>query len=214
MQKSVDSFSGKYESFSNFYPAIVFYEGIRFPTVEHAFVAAKSIDRNFRLMISKIPQKQAGKAKRKGRKIELRPNWEDIKVEIMRNLLRQKFKQPRFKNLLLETDNAVLTEGNYWHDNFWGDCNCEKCQDIIGINALGLLLMRIRHEIRNKDTKIYEPWTEEEVENLKQRQQRKDLHPYTCGRCTSLLVPTTEGWICPTTNCDYRQHWAHKIDVK
>lgn len=60
------------------------------------------------------------------------------------------------------------------------------------------------------------PWTEQEVHNLNTRQQRHDLHPYTCGNDhpePRNLVATIVGWICPTQECDYRQQWAHKADT-
>jgi len=50
--------------------------------------------------------------------------------------------------MLLATLDAELIEGNAWHDNFWGDCFCEKCRDIEGLNVLGNILMRIREELQ------------------------------------------------------------------
>lgn len=133
----VDSFKGDYEMFSNFYPCVVHYESFNFPTVEHAFVAAKSMDMMFRRRISEIPAEQPGKAKRLGRQCILRPDWELRKVSVMHNLLMQKFSYQKFRKLLLSTQDAMIIEGNYWHDNFWGDCYCEKCKDIPGKNQLG-----------------------------------------------------------------------------
>jgi hypothetical protein len=67
--------------------------------------------------------------------------------------------------------------------------------------------------LRRKSMKtITAPWTEEQVENLNKRQERHDIHPYTCGRdgCGGVLVATEDGWVCP--NCDYNQKWAHSVD--
>lgn len=144
----VDSFKGDYEMFSNFYPCVVHYESFNFPTVEHAFVAAKSMDMMFRRRISEIPAEQPGKAKRLGRQCILRPDWELRKVSVMHNLLMQKFSYQKFRKLLLSTQDAMIIEGNYWHDNFWGDCYCEKCKDIPGKNQLGKLLMKTRRMIK------------------------------------------------------------------
>jgi hypothetical protein len=80
------------------------------------------------------------------RTIELRPNWDIIKVPIMYNLLRQKFSKDPLKNLLKITSDAPIVEGNYWHDNFWGSCTCSKCNNS-GRNVLGILLMKIRKQI-------------------------------------------------------------------
>lgn len=210
----VNSFSGKYEQFSNFYPVHITFGGIIYPSVEHAFVAAKSIDENFRKMISKIPAKQAGKAKRAGRKIKLRFKWNELRVDIMRQLLIQKFEKEPFKSLLLSTDGAQIIEGNHWHDNFWGDCYCDKCKDIEGFNTLGKLLMQVRLLLIMGSKRTYAPWTEEEVELLNQRQKQEHLHPYACCRCEGVLVATSDGWICPKNDCYYRQTWAHKEDTE
>jgi len=149
-QESVDEFKDKYEMFSNFYPVPVFYKGIKFPSVEHAYVAAKSFDRDFQKRVASIPVNQAGKAKRLGRTILLRTDWDQSKVKIMRELLSQKFSKETFKDLLLSTGNSNLTEGNWWHDNFWGDCKCKKCENIPGTNMLGKLLMEIREDLKNE----------------------------------------------------------------
>jgi len=140
-------FKDKYKPFSNFFPAKVIFEDITFPTVEHAYVAAKTLNISARRDIAMIPAGEAGKAKRKGRYLVLRTDWEKVKFKIMEDLLRQKFSKEAFKNLLLETKDSVIIEGNYWHDNTWGDCLCSKCQNIPGQNRLGKLLMEIRRDL-------------------------------------------------------------------
>lgn len=65
---------------------------------------------------------------------------------------------------------------------------------------------------------IIAPWTQAQVDNLNQRQQREDLHPYTCGIDSShhpVLLATVNGWRCPADQfggCLYSQNWAHTID--
>ncbi len=140
----IDRFAGDYSYLSNFTPVIIHYKGLDFPTVEHAFVASKSNDGMFRLNISQIPAHQPGKAKRMGRKTQLRNDWNMIKVPNMKRFLLQKFSYERYKKLLLSTDNAEIIEGNYWHDNYWGDCECDKCKNIVGQNQLGKLIMEVR----------------------------------------------------------------------
>ena len=146
-QECVTEFKNDYTFLSNFYPSYILFEGLVYPTVEHAYVAAKSFDSVFKIMIAELSEYQAGAAKRLGRNIELRPNWEKIKVPIMRELLLKKFKVGLFKEQLLKTDNKILIEGNHWHDNFWGSCVCQKCGDR-GQNILGLLLMDTREELK------------------------------------------------------------------
>ena len=55
--------------------------------------------------------------------------------------------------------------------------------------------------------KIFAPWTEEQVLQLQEHQNRVGAHPYTCGECGEVLVPSAEGWKC--SNCTYTQNWAH-----
>ena len=87
----------------------------------------------------------------KGRHIELRGDWEQVKDNIMYEIVKDKFtRNSNLKSLLLKTNSSILIEGNWWHDNYWGDCYCEKCQNKEGKNTLGLILMRIRDEIRNE----------------------------------------------------------------
>jgi ribA/ribD-fused uncharacterized protein len=152
MHKStINHFTSDNEEYSNFYPVEVQFEGIVYPSVEHAFVAAKSLNIMFRKEISEMPADSAGLAKRKGRKVKLRPDWDLIKLRVMRELLDQKFRQPKFKEKLLASGDAEIIEGNYWHDNYWGDCYCKKCINIKGKNHLGRLIMKIREEIKNED---------------------------------------------------------------
>jgi len=147
--EQVDSFKDDYEKFRNFYPVVIHFESINFPSVEHAYVAAKSTDIFFRKRIAELPADQAGKAKIMGRKVFIRLDWDMVKIAYMKRFLHQKFAYDEFRSLLLSTGDMLLIEGNYWHDNYWGDCYCPKCKDIKGKNNLGKLLMKVRKEITN-----------------------------------------------------------------
>lgn len=68
----------------------------------------------------------------------------------MNDLLCEKFKQHPFKKMLLETGDVKIIEGNYWHDNLWGNCFCKKCENIKGQNWLGRLIMDIRSQVEQK----------------------------------------------------------------
>lgn len=141
--QSINRFVKQYECLSNFYPVNITYENIDYPSVEHAFVAAKTSDIPTRQYIAKI--KHAGAAKKVGRSIGLRKDWDSIRVNIMRYLLYLKFKAgSELAIKLMDTYPLLIKEGNYWHDNFWGDCGCSKCTDIIGLNTLGMLIMKRR----------------------------------------------------------------------
>lgn len=142
----IDGFEGKYEFLSNFFPSEITAEddGITYPTAEHYFQAHKTMNLEERGKIAGAHS--PGMAKRAGRAIDLRPDWEKIKVNIMWDALKLKFSNPELKEKLLATDNAVLIEGNTWHDNFWGNCHCEKCANRTGRNQLGSLLMVVRSQ--------------------------------------------------------------------
>ena len=138
-------FDNEYAFLSNFYESPFEVDGITYPTVEHFFQAMKSKDIEGRKKIAAAPT--PGKAKRLGRTIELRKDWEEIKVAVMKFGLAQKFRIPELREKLLATGNEELIEGNFWHDNVWGNCLCAECQDIPGRNMLGMLLMKVREEI-------------------------------------------------------------------
>lgn len=138
----INKFDGKFRFLSNFYPSPIFYDGILYPTVEHAFQAAKTLD--VRERKAKFNDKLTpGEAKRNGRHVKLRPDWEEVKVNIMYELVLQKFTaHPLLAQDLLKTYPATLIEGNHWHDHFWGVC------DGTGENKLGLILMKVRDQLR------------------------------------------------------------------
>jgi ribA/ribD-fused uncharacterized protein len=136
----IDSFDGKYAFLSNFFPSPIKDAGITYPTVEHYFQAMKSLDMQDRYKIAAAPS--PGQAKRLGRKVSLRPNWNKIKDDIMYIALWEKFSDPVLRDALLATNDEELIEGNWWNDTYWGVCNG------IGENHLGRLLMIVRKNIR------------------------------------------------------------------
>ena len=153
----ISAFQGKYAAFSNFYPCFVVYEGMIFPSAEHAFQAAKTTDRNERVAFAVCPT--AKEVKALGRKIQLRPDWEEIKVQVMTEVVRDKFVRNQadkdIKKLLLSTGDALLEEANSHGDRFWGTVKGE------GQNWLGKILMQVRGELqRQEDTRerLIESW--------------------------------------------------------
>ena len=135
------TFRGKYLFLSNFFPTVVY----GYPTLEHAYQAAKTTDKDKRLEIRRAKTPVA--AKKMGRLLELRLDWTtEFKLEVMETLLKRKFSIPMLHKVLAKTGDMYLCETNYWCDNFWGDCQCQKCQSIEGQNHLGKLLMKIRAE--------------------------------------------------------------------
>ena len=140
----INKFDGEYAFLSNFYPSEVQFEGGTFPTVEHAFQAAKTLDEDERLQV--VTCDTPGLAKREGRHVTLRRDWEQIKYSIMEELVRKKFQIPELKEKLIATGDEELEEGTWWHDNTWGNCYCDRCKNIVGQNHLGKILMKIREE--------------------------------------------------------------------
>lgn len=146
---TVNCFDGKYAFLSNFYSCPVAYEGVHYENSEAAFQAAKCCNKNDRLQLCGLNPSQA---KKLGKKIKLRPDWEKVKVLEMRKIVREKFIQnPVLKKALVSTGKATLIEGNYWHDNTWGDCTCEKCKNIPGKNYLGTILEDVRAEFSQEN---------------------------------------------------------------
>ena len=141
----INCFDGEYAFLSNFYEHPIQYQGIVYPTNEHFFQAMKSLKEDERKIIAAAIT--PGKAKRLGRAITLRPDWELVKYDMMLLGLRLKFCDKELREKLRKTGTEELIEGNYWHDNIWGNCSCEKCHFIPGRNMLGQLLMQIRNEI-------------------------------------------------------------------
>lgn len=142
----VMEFNGEFAFLSNFYPSPIEKDGIKYPTIEHFFQAMKTTDIKERKAIATA--RTPGLAKRLGRQVHLRPDWEDIKVDVMKQGLELKFSDLELQMRLVNTGNMPLVEGNLWHDNTWGDCACPECANIQGHNILGKLLMDLRERVR------------------------------------------------------------------
>lgn len=141
----INHFRDKYYFLSNFYELPMEYDGIPYQNAEAAFQAQKCAIKADRYAFSNL---NATEAKKLGRQITLRPDWEDIKVGVMRDIVRMKFlENPELSQKLLATSGEYLEEGNTWGDRVWGTVNGS------GANLLGQILMEIREELemtRNK----------------------------------------------------------------
>jgi len=134
----IDSLKGTY--LSNFYEVPVRYEGLTYRNAESAFQASKCANKEERNWFIDTP---AHIAKAKGRKVEMRPDWNEVRLSVMWDILQAKFTQNYgLLTMLIETDNQEIVEGNTWNDKFWGKCNGE------GMNHLGIMLMAIREEAK------------------------------------------------------------------
>lgn len=140
----INEFKGKYECFSNFYMSLVQYEEEYYPSVEHAFQALKAKNEEDRKKIQNADT--PAMAKKLGRKVDMRPDWEQVKIGIMKSLVKDKFyRSSKLKEILLSTGDEELQEGNWWKDRFWGvDLKTGE-----GQNHLGKILQQVREEFRS-----------------------------------------------------------------
>lgn len=138
-ENKIDSFRGEYDFLSNMYECSIEYKGYKFRCSESAFQSQKDLRKVDRFVsLNGQQSKRLGKSRTE---ISLRPDWEKVKLGIMKEILKCKFDQhPELKEKLLQTGNRLLVEGNTWHDTYWGVCDGK------GSNHLGKLLMELRDE--------------------------------------------------------------------
>jgi ribA/ribD-fused uncharacterized protein len=137
----ISSFKGDYRFLSNFWSVPIPLENVWYTSTEHAYQAAKTLDPGERVKIKNASS--PGDAKKLGKAVKLRPDWEQVKLDYMRYLVWYKFAMyPDLGQKLLDTGTAELVEGNTWNDTFWGVCNG------IGQNWLGKILMEVRDQVR------------------------------------------------------------------
>lgn len=134
---------GKYACFSNFYPCEFVFGGMHFRNSEAAWQSLKTLDENERLSFQNLGPSEA---KKKGRSVQLREDWELVKYKLMVAVCLAKFRQnPDLGKILLETGDEEIQENTTgWHDNIWGHCECPKCMDKSYTNLLGKALMEVR----------------------------------------------------------------------
>lgn len=146
--KDITNFRNEYAFLSNFYHApFTTPSGVVWPTVEHAFQACKTDDPAERLYIQEASSPR--QAKQRGRHVNLRPNWAEVKVRWMHQLVYLKFKQNKgLCDKLLATGDAHIAEYNTWGDRFWG---VDKCTGQ-GHNELGKILMQVRKALKDERT--------------------------------------------------------------
>lgn len=139
---TIDNFRRKYFFLSNFYIAPVTFEGLTYQNNEAAFQAAKCLQKQDRIPFTEM---DPSTAKHTGRHVHLRKDWENVKYQIMEDIVRNKFQQnPDLAQKLIATKDAYLEEENTWGDRIWGTINH------LGENHLGKILMKIRTELSQK----------------------------------------------------------------
>ena len=138
MPNVIDSFSGEYECFSNFSAHPVG----QYATSEHAFQAKKATNKRDHDYVASALTPAS--AKWRGRQIQLRDDWDEVKDPEMLRMVLDKFLQHRnIGDILISTDKAILIEGNYHGDDYWGMIR-DKNGNWTGQNVLGKTLMLVR----------------------------------------------------------------------
>lgn len=141
----INKFRGEYAWLSNMFLAPIALEGEVYPSSENLYQAAKTEDTDIHKQMQTVTPSQA---KRMSRTFEWREDWDAEKNEVMEHVLVLKFTQhPDLAQKLIETGDELLIEGNWWHDNYWGSCECPRCGNQ-GMNYLGQILMTIRRELQ------------------------------------------------------------------
>jgi ribA/ribD-fused uncharacterized protein len=135
----IKEFQGEYRWLSNFAPVSIILGDWEYNSVEHAYMSAKSDDEDWKILCAS-ENMTAGQIKRKSRDIALVDNWNEIKLSVMKECIKQKFKQEPYKSKLMATKDFILEEGNTWGDEFWG-INLKTGR---GQNNLGKLIMSVR----------------------------------------------------------------------
>ena len=136
----ITCFRGEFFFLSNFYPAKCTYDGLVYTTSEHAYQSAKTVDVDLRKKFQSL--KTPEMAKTLGKNVDVRPNWNKIRTQVMWECLQSKFSDPVLRQKLLDTGYVKIVEGNTWGDTFWGVCDGK------GHNCLGIMLMSLRNSFR------------------------------------------------------------------
>lgn len=137
----IKGFKDEFHFLSNFHYAAFAWKGKLWKTSEHAYQAAKTLIPVEQEHIARL--NKPGEAKRAGKTVTMRPDWNEVKISIMKEIVRAKFKQNQILlEKLLATDGCYLEETNYHKDTFWGVC------DNVGKNHLGKILMELREEFK------------------------------------------------------------------
>lgn len=143
--EKISGFFKAYRFLSNFHSCGVYYNECHYTSSEAAFQAAKSLDPKVHKAFTQLT---AATSKKEGRNIKLREDWEEVKDQIMLDIIFSKFNNDELADLLINTGDAVLEETNHWGDTYWG-VDSETGE---GKNKLGKILMIVRAVIKDRKT--------------------------------------------------------------
>ena len=151
-------FFQEYRFLSNFHLCNILYKDIWYPSSEHCYMAQKTNDISQKMRLSCSGGLKVNEAKHYGQSVELIPNWDNIRYDVMLDVVTHKFSQNEdIKQLLLDTGDKYLEETNWWRDKYWG-CHIYPKQprdyslpaDQYGQNNLGKILMIVRDRVKEQ----------------------------------------------------------------
>lgn len=132
----ISEFKDEHFFLSNFFICSVTYNGATYSNNEACFQAQKTLDIKQRKQFESLDPLEAREL---GKKITIRPDWDSVKDQIMKEICQAKFdRNPELKESLVLTGHAPIIENNNWEDTYWG------VVDGKGLNKLGKILMEIR----------------------------------------------------------------------
>lgn len=141
----IKEFKNQYFFLSNFYECPIYYNKLVFCNAEAAFQAQKVIDEKEQYKFINL---NASQARKLGKTIALREDWEEVKDNIMYEVVKRKFTvNKELQQKLIDTKDEELVEGNWWHDTYWG----VDSKTGIGKNKLGKILMKVREEVKSSN---------------------------------------------------------------
>ena len=147
----VTSFQEPHRFLSNFWPCTIPWEGLVYPSLEHAYAASKTTDAAVKTAIRDCATPGDAKEWLAANNMQPDSSWTiPRKLQVMEALLFLKFggREPLLTRALLATGHAELIEGNDWDDHFWGVCAGK------GENNLGKLLMKVRGTLLEEKQRI------------------------------------------------------------
>jgi len=137
----ISVFMGTFRFMSNMHTCIITLRNRNYQSVEHFYQACKATNKaDFELVAN---AKDPYEAKRLGRKIKCRNDWNDVKDDVMQAGIDAKFIiGTKLAQKLIDTYPYILEEGNGCGDRYWGVDYAGR-----GYNKLGKMLMAKREEL-------------------------------------------------------------------
>ena len=186
----ITEFKNEYRWLSNFEPCVITLDSVEYQSVEHAYMSCKSSDPRWKAFCAD-KNVTAGMVKRASRNIELIPDWDSKKIDVMRMCLIQKYEQEPFRSKLLATGNLKIQEGNYHGDTFWGFC----LKKLWGYNNLGRLIEDVRW-----DLKVSKLEKERMYARYKYLIFASPTNEYVCNNCLLIGEEIQKKCACVTTS--------------